>query len=297
MACIYALHLASSPEQIRYIGVTHHNDASARLKQHVYAAGKRKSKYPVYSWMRKHIANGEEVAVTILEKNLTNEEALDKEQFYILKFKTQGHALLNATDGGRGLLNPTQETRAKISKAHKGKPKSKEQKELMAHHARNRSPEARKKMSEANKGKIVSEETRKKLSESRKGKQPHPNASSPEARAKISNALKGREFSDEWRQKLSEARKGRVVSEETKEKLSKASTGKTHTDEAKKKMAEMRKARREFTPEEKAEISRKISESRKGKPSWNKGKSFSPEARKNMSDAAKLSKASKKKLI
>ena len=294
MACIYVLHLASSPEDIRYVGVTHHNDASARLKQHVYAANKRKSKYPVYLWMRKHIANGEEVSATVLEQNLTNEEALDKEQSYILKFKEQGHSLLNATDGGRGLLNPTQETRTKISKAHKGKPKSEEQRKLMAARARNHSPEARKKMSEANKGRKVSQETRKKMSEARKGKKPHPNASSKEARAKISNALKGREFSDEWRQKLSEARKGRIVSEETKEKLSKTSTGKTHTEGAKKKMSEIRKARREFTPEEKAEISRKISESRKGKPSWNKGKSFSVESRTKMSEAAKRRRASEK---
>lgn len=295
MACIYVLHLASSPEDIRYVGVTHHNDASVRLKQHIYAAQKRKSKYPVYFWMRKHIADGEEVAVTVLEQDLTNEEALDKEQFYILKFKAQGHCLLNATDGGRGLLNPTQETRAKISKAHKGKPKSEEQRKIMAAHARNHSPEARKKMSEANKGRKVSQETRKKMSEARKGKKPHPNASSPEARAKISKALKGRVFSEEHRNKLKEAQKDRPpVSEETKEKQRKAATGVKHTEEAKKKMSEIRKARREFTPEEKAEISRKISESRKGKPSWNKGKSFSVESRTKMSEAAKRRRANEK---
>ena len=287
MACIYALHLASSPDNIRYIGITKRDDPSARLKQHMHAANKGKCKYPVYLWMRKHIANGEKIAVTILEQGITEKEALDKEQFYILKLKSEGCSLVNATDGGRGLLNPTQETRTKISNFQKGRPKSEEQRKIMAYYARNHSPEARKKMSDANKGKVVSQETRKKLSKARKGKKPHPNTSSPEARQKISNALKGRVFTPEWRKKLSEANKGKVVLEETKEKQRKAATGKKHTDEAKRKMSEIRRARREFTPEEKAAISQKISASRKGRPSWNKGKPFSPEARANMSAAAK----------
>lgn len=277
MACVYVLHLASSCTDPRYVGVTHYEDATKRLKQHIHAAKKDKRMYPVYFWMRKHMALGEEIAITVLEQHLSNEEALAREQFYILKYKAEGHKLLNATDGGRGLLNPSEETRAKISKVHKGRPKSEEQRKIMAYHARNHSPAARKKMSDANKGKIVSEETRKKLSEARKGKPPHPNTSSPEARAKISNALKGRVFSEEHRSKLKEAQKNRPpVSQETKEKQRKASTGKTHTEEAKKKMSEIRKARRPFTEEEKKEISRKISESRKGKSSWNKGRSSKP---------------------
>jgi hypothetical protein len=117
-------------------------------------------------------------------------------------------------------------------------------------------------------------ETRKKIGDSRRGKPGKPN--SPEARAKISEALKGREFSDEWRQKLSEAKKGKTLFEKHKKNLGLAHKGIKHSEEAKNKMSEIRKARRPFTEEEKKEISKKISKARKGKPSWNKGRSSKP---------------------
>ena len=236
MACVYVLHLASSPEDIRYVGMTKYATAKERFKGHVNASKKKRKKtsFPVYDWMRKYEG---QVTFTTIADSLTLEEAQDLERSLIISYRLSSARLLNCNDGGEGGFNPTPETRKKIGDSRRGKP----------------------------------------------GK---PN--SPEARAKISDALKGREFSDEWRQKLSEAKKGKTLSEDHKKNLGLAHKGIKHTEEAKKKMSEIRKARREFTPEERAEISRKISESRKGKPSWNKGKSFSPEARKNMSDAAKL---------
>jgi len=288
MASVYGLYLKHLPDEIRYIGVTHYSDITKRLNQHIYAAIKRKSKYPVHLWIKKHIELRDVICISVVHDNLGNEEALIKEKEYVAIFKKNGSKLLNATDGGRGSLGLSQEAREKISKAHKGKPKSPEQRKIMAYQARNHSPEARRKMSEANKGRVVSKETRQKLSKARKGKKPHPNASSPEARAKISKALKGRVFSEEHRRNISKAVLSRPpVSDETKEKQRIASTGKRHSEESKRKMSEIHKNRREFTPEEKAAISKKISDSRKGKPSWNKGKSFSPEQRQRMSEAAK----------
>jgi hypothetical protein len=243
MACVYVLHLASSPDDVRYVGMTKHETAEKRFKIHLNAAKKpRKSPLPVYDWMRKYEG---QVAFTTIADSLTLKEAQDLERSLIISYRSTTSRLLNCNDGGDGAFNPTPETRKKIGASRRGKP----------------------------------------------GK---PN--SPEARAKISKALKGREFSDEWRQKLSEAKKGKTLSEAHKKNLSAAHVGIAHTEEAKKKMSDIRKTRREFTPEERAEISRKISESRKGKPSWNKGKSFSPEARKNMSDAAKLRRSNEKKL-
>jgi hypothetical protein len=235
MACVYVLHLASSPEDIRYVGMTKYETAEKRFKVHLNASKKpRNSPLPVYDWMRKYEG---QVTFTTIADSLTLEEAQNLERSLITSYRLTTVRLLNCNDGGNGAFNPTPETRKKIGDSRRGKP----------------------------------------------GK---PN--SPEARAKISDALKGREFSDEWRHKLSEAKKGKKLSDEHKKNLGLAHKGIKHTEEAKKKMSDIRKARREFTPEERAEISRKISESRKGKPSWNKGKSFSPEARKNMSKAAKL---------
>jgi len=237
MACVYVLHLISSPDDVRYVGMTKYEEASTRFKAHKRAAVKpRKTPLPVYDWMNKY---GEQVTFTIVAEGLTVQEAQSLERELIQTLRKQSLRLLNCNDGGDGAFNPTPETRAKISS-------------------------------------------------SRRGVAPHPNASSPEARLKISNALKGRVFTPEWRAKLSQAKKGRTLSEEHKRNLSKAHEGIKHTDEAKRKMSEIRRARREFTPEEKAAISQKISASRKGRPSWNKGKPFSLEARANMSKAAKL---------
>lgn len=73
------------------------------------------------NWIRKH---KEEIEIVLLEENIPNiEEANKKEKEYILLFKSFGADLLNCTTGGDG--NPghikSEETRAKLSKAHKGR--------------------------------------------------------------------------------------------------------------------------------------------------------------------------------
>ena len=81
--------------------------------------------------------------------------------------------------------------------------------------------ESKKKISEAHKGKTHSDETRKKISENNarywKGK------TRPEkTKRKMSEAQKGREVSNETKKKISEARKGKTRSDETKMKISEA---------------------------------------------------------------------------
>jgi len=61
----------------------------------------------------------------------------------------------NKTAGGEGIINPSEETRQKMSLSRKGKPVTEE---------------TRQKISEGHKGKIVSIETREKISNSMKGK-------------------------------------------------------------------------------------------------------------------------------
>jgi hypothetical protein len=97
------------------------------------------------------------------------------------------------------------ETRAKMSAAKKGKPGPKH------------SEETKLKIGLANKGKIVvhTEESKRKISQAGKGK-----IRSAETRAKISEALKGRSFSDQHRANLVAAFKKRPPpSAETKARL------------------------------------------------------------------------------
>ena len=77
--------------------------------------------------------------------------------------------------------------------------------------------ETRKKMSEAHKGKHLSKETRRKISIANKGKN-NPNYGkhlSEEHKRKIGKSNKGKHHSEETRRKMSEAHKGKHLSEET----------------------------------------------------------------------------------
>lgn len=72
------------------------------------------------------------------------------------------------------------------------------------------SEESKKKLSDAHKGKVLSDDTKKKLSELNKGEK-HPKygtKNSDITRKRISNALKGKTFSEERKKHLSESHKG-----------------------------------------------------------------------------------------
>lgn len=106
----------------------------------------------------KNIKNKTEIEVEILIDNLTWEEACNKEKEFIALYGRNDlckGSLVNMTDGGDGLFNPSKEIRDKISNANKGRKISKE---------------ASKKLSERMKGKVLSEETKLKISNANKGK-------------------------------------------------------------------------------------------------------------------------------
>lgn len=133
--------------------------------------------------------------------------------------------------------------------------------------------EAKKAISKAMSGRVVSEETKKKLSESKKGK-----LLSIETKNKLSESLKGRTLSDEWKKKISEANKGKTFSEEHKANISKGKTGKPLSEAQKAALAivcENNKGRK-HSEESKAKIS-----------AGNKGKQLSQESREKMSKAHK----------
>lgn len=124
------------------------------------------------------------------------------------------------------------ETRLKLSIAHKGKNKGKKRPPEVIEKMRERatgkrhSRATRRKISQALTGRPVSEKTRRKISESNKLW-----TRTPEQIAKQAAALRGRKLSAEHRAKISAGLAGRVVTEETRAKLSAAHKGKKHSPE------------------------------------------------------------------
>ena len=125
----------------------------------------------------------------------SEEDACEKEKFWISHYKSLGKAEYNETAGGDGLVNPSLATRQKIGEAHKGKKHSDETKRKIS--------EAMKGKLAWNKGKKLSEEHKRKLSETNKG-----HKVSEETKKKISEAQKSLKLSEEHRRKLSETHKG-----------------------------------------------------------------------------------------
>jgi len=161
----------------------------------------------------------------------SKKEANAKEREFILVLKTKVPHGYNLTSGGEGTVGfyPSEETRAKMGKAHRGNKFA-----LGYRH----SEEAKNKISQASKGNKYclghchSDETKAKVSASLMGNKRMVGFKMPdETKAKISMAMKGKRnslgnvISDETKAKISKALKGRKKSDETRAKMSKAMTG------------------------------------------------------------------------
>jgi group I intron endonuclease len=116
----------------------------------------------------------------------------------------------------------SEETRARMSAAHKGVPHSPDHRlKIGAAHKglkmKPRTPEQRAQQSVRQRGRVHSPETRAKLSAVQKGRKPKP--ASPETRAKISIANKGKPKTEEHRKKIGLAQVGRKLSPDHYQKL------------------------------------------------------------------------------
>ena len=128
---------------------------------------------------------------------------------------------------GKGTTNygkhHTEETRKKISQAHKGKTVSEEhRKKLSQAKTGEKHPLYGKRGKDTPRyGKHHTEETRQKMSQAHKGENNpwYGKHLSEEHRLKIAQANKGRKFSEEHRQKLSQVQKGKTLSEEHRKNL------------------------------------------------------------------------------
>ena len=226
-----------------YYGITMRDDPEKRIDQHIVDA-KRGSNYDIHKAIREH---GEEnfVWCWLHYKSLPKRKLELYEKFYVLANDAVNNGL-NMSAGGTGLLECSEESKKKISKALTGIKRSDETKRKIseAQTGKTHSEESKKKMSKVKIGKKPSKETKEKISKSLKGRTP-----SKETRAKMSKAKKIKrtggveKHTEESKRKMSEAKKGKTFSEEHKRNLSKSLTGRKLSEEHKRKISESHKRR------------------------------------------------------
>jgi len=170
------------------------------LKNEVFYVGKGKGNR-AYDFKRRgqfykdYISKYRNIVVDIIEENLTEQEAFEREIFYIKKIGRRDlglGSLVNLTNGGEGVNGN--------SSPNKGKTMSDEQKKKISlshiKYWQNRKSKYR--------GIPRSQEVKDKVSQSKIG-----HKHSQETKDKIRSALKGKKLSDEVRKKMSQSRKGK----------------------------------------------------------------------------------------
>jgi hypothetical protein len=117
---IYALHHPSSPHI--YIGKS--SRGIMRAREHLQESKLRsQSRWPKTKWILSLRERGLEPEIVVLEET-TKRKGDEAERFHVAYFQSIGLLPLNLTDGGEANWRWSPEIRAKISAAHKGKPKS-----------------------------------------------------------------------------------------------------------------------------------------------------------------------------
>jgi len=171
-------------------------------------------------WKRIEAKYGRDVE--IYKDDLSENDAFRLEAELIAFYGREN--LCNLTDGGEGGINPSDETRRKMSIARIG---------------RKDTPGTTERRRIASTGKTHTEETKAKLRAINLGNSANPWTEA--SRRKLSESLKGRVRSEEHCINISLAKKGkkgRKLSDEEKKAISLRNTGKKPSDEARKKMSE-----------------------------------------------------------
>lgn len=232
---IYAL-CEPGVNEIRYIGKT------INLKERLSGHKREKGTTRKIRWLAKLKREGKEPKLLILEEIL-DEDWESKEKKWISYYHKRGNDLLNHTDGGEGVQNPSQESREKLSRSRKKLWESNRDYYLKIL----QDPERCLKISNALSGKKKAPAHIAKLPQNQKGFK-----HSKEFRHKISTAMKGNQFalgkqhSDETKRKISMKLKGNKhtlghkVSPETRRKISVAMKGRFTSLETRLRMRQAR---------------------------------------------------------
>lgn len=139
---IYGLREPNS-KMFRYIGFTKSN-LQKRLSSHLCDKTICHRTYWFNYLKRKNVRP----VIELIEDKICASEIQNKEINYIKLFRSFGAKLVNGTNGGDGMRNPTEETRLKMSLSHIGKPSHRKGKKYNPHTC-----ETKRKMSLAHTGK------------------------------------------------------------------------------------------------------------------------------------------------
>jgi group I intron endonuclease len=212
----------------QYVGQTIHS-AELRFAQHC-----KPSETNCRLLNRAISAHGKEnFFVSVLEELNSADKLDEREIYWISKLNTLSPNGYNLEGGGQGKAVVSEETRAKLSAALKGKFVGDKNPFYGKHHTdetKLRMREKHRDMSGENNpnyGREFSEEHRRRISESKRGEN-HPcygKHLSEETRAKISSANKGKHMPDDAIQRMAETKRGKCLSEEHRQKLSEAHKG------------------------------------------------------------------------
>lgn len=179
-------------------------------------------------------------------------------------------SLLNMTDGGEGMPNPSPEYRSKLSELKKGEKNhfygrthSEEVKHMISEKASKRmrgennhfygkhhSKETKEHLRQLSTGRKMSKETKHKISESNTGEKNYfyGKTHTKESKEKISKANKGRKHSEEYKRNKSKSMigkknhfYGKTHTQKTKNRISKTLTGRKLSEETKNKLSKLYK--------------------------------------------------------
>lgn len=134
---------------VRYVGVT--DNPKKRLQGHIRDVKREKTHKA--NWIKSLLRDGLNPIMTLIDET-DNENWQQCEIGWIAHYRAMGCNLVNSTDGGDGVRNPSEETRKRMSESAKVKIFTNEH---------------RRKIGDKSRGVPRSKETRRKISESKKG--------------------------------------------------------------------------------------------------------------------------------
>jgi hypothetical protein len=124
----YIYTLSDDSGNIRYIGKT--KNPKKREKEHIYFSGCERRRSLLDCWKIKMKKEKRKIYFEILDE--TNYDINFLEKYWISQFKCWNFNLLNMTEGGDGLQNPSKEIREKIGLKSKGRISSKKTREKIS---------------------------------------------------------------------------------------------------------------------------------------------------------------------